>query len=642
MARKARASDGSRIGLVKAHVLSTAGGPRSEIERHLASTEGKKTVEGLLEPPADVDKLIFLWSVSAHVPPNVAAMVTNVDSFGHRLEPAIDLDAPDADARVRAALTLERLHAAAQAAGLDIDAAPDADTRGATGAGGLAEDAVLPDPDRRLARLEQLAVADPTDADVARRKAALQRLARLEMARARSFFEFCCVGGSFISLRRRVRQDLEVTGNAWIEVLRNTAGLPARLIRAPVNQMYLAPVDADATRVEDLVRVSDLDWERVPQYRHFRRFAQVESGTVVAWYKEFGDPRAVSRKTGRAYADAAALAREEGREARAATEILHLTIPHPGSPYGAPRWLGNTPAVLGSRELDEDNLDFFQSNTIPPLAVVVSGGAMRRNVIGAFEDIFQNRVRGRGSTHKVVFLEAEPTRTGGGTFGHVPRIQFVPLREAQRQDATFQTYDERNADKIGASFRLPRILVGRDRAINRSVAEAAIRLAEDQVFAGERAEFDEVVNRQVLPALGITFWRFVSNAPTTHDAQSVAAVVGAFARAGAISANEARALASGLFNREFPPWPWRWANQPLPLTIAQLQQPELAARLMADALGDLTAMARAAGLEDAAEGAAGDTESTRGANGAAEHTPPAVPVGTPLAPLGDSEPDGAP
>jgi len=36
------------------------------------------------------------------------------------------------------------------------------------------------------------------------------------------------------------------------------------------------------------------------------------------------------------------------------------------------------------------------------------------------------------------------------------KIELRPLTNAQQTDALFQNYDERNHDKVGQSFRLPR------------------------------------------------------------------------------------------------------------------------------------------------------------------------------------------
>lgn len=573
-------SDGSFV--IKAHVLGSGKTTTSVLDQVRAAGVKGNEIEGTIAPKFSADTLIRLWEMSCWLAPNVDALCTNVDGFGHRFEPAIDLDSSDADDRVRQDLLLQRLHDAIGAR--DIDHRQDVDLSDEVdpASGSFPDFDHLPDPQRRFDLLEEISVQEPSEAEVAARKKHLEQVARIELARAQSFFEYACPEGSFISFRRALRQDMEITGRGAFEVLRDREGRLARLLKATVTTIRRVPADAAVTRIEELVRTSELRWERKPQHRYFGRYAQIgDSADVKAYFKEFGDPRLVSRKTGKAYRSVLAMRRAEGRDVQPATEMVMFTIPHPTEPYGAPRWLGNSPAVLGSRELDETNLDYFRSNSVPPLAILVSGGAFRQDVQTNLEDFFDQKVVGRG-THKVVILEALPARTAGTT-GPVPKIEFVPLRDAQQQDALFQAYDERNADKISQSFRLPRLLTGRDRTINRSTAEASIRFAQDQVFAPERNVFDEWVNRRLLPAIGVFFWKFKSNGPATQDPIATANVLTSLAVVGALSPNEAREIAGELFNRQYSKWRQAWANQPLPITLAEMKVPELASQMF-DAL----------------------------------------------------------
>ncbi|MCC6649335.1 MAG: phage portal protein, partial [Polyangiaceae bacterium] len=164
---------------------------------------------GALDPPYDPEALCLLFEHSNSLRQNVDAYATNIDGFGHRLDPAIDFDADDADRRVGECIYLERL------AGRD---------RGDGGG-----DVVL----------------EPTPEEVQARRRELVQLARTERARFAAFFEACSYDHSFVELRRRTRQDLEVTGNAYWEVLRNAKGEIARLVYVPSYTMRLLPLDAE-------------------------------------------------------------------------------------------------------------------------------------------------------------------------------------------------------------------------------------------------------------------------------------------------------------------------------------------------------------------------------------------------------------
>ena len=175
---------------------------------------------GALQPPYDPEALCLLVEHSNSLRQNVDSYATNIDGFGYRFEPAIDFDAEDARQKVSDALMLERI------------AARDAGT--------------LP---------EGTPLTPPAE-EVAARFTELRQAARVERARLDSFFDFCCFDHSFVDLRRRTRQDLEVTGNAFWEVLRDGKGDLARFVYVPSYTVRLLPLDREAVEVRERVRVS--------------------------------------------------------------------------------------------------------------------------------------------------------------------------------------------------------------------------------------------------------------------------------------------------------------------------------------------------------------------------------------------------
>ena len=266
---------------------------------------------GALEPPYDPEALCLLFEHSNSLRQNVDAYGTNIDGFGHRLEPAIDFDADEADRHVGECIYLERLAAQER--------------------GDLLADTPL----------------EPTPEEIGERRRELVRLARTERARLTAFFESCSIDHSFVQLRRRTRQDLEVTGNAYWEVLRNAKGDIARLVYVPAFTMRLLPLDAEPVDATESARVSAVTVERVVVRQRMRRFLQVLYGQRT-FFRQLGDPRVVSRTTGEVFASLDELRRARPDDGPA-TEVLHFTIPSPRSPYGVPRWVGALLAVKRER-----------------------------------------------------------------------------------------------------------------------------------------------------------------------------------------------------------------------------------------------------------------------------------------------------
>jgi PBSX family phage portal protein len=485
---------------------------------------------GALLPPYDPETLCLLVEHSNSLRQNVDAYATNIDGFGYRFEPAIDLDTEDAREKVADTLMLERL--AAREAG------------------------TLP---------EGMAIS-PSAEETSSRLAELRQLARVERARLDAFFDFACFDHSFVDLRRRTRQDLEVTGNAFWEVLRDGKGDLARLVYVPSYTVRLLPLDRDAVDVRERVRVSPVSFDTVSARRRMRRYVQIQS-TECVYFKSFGDPRVVSRSTGRVFDDIAALKAARPDDGPA-TELLHFAIHSPRSPYGVPRWVGTLLSVLGSRQMEEVNYLYFENKSVPPMALLVSGGRLSETSVPRIERFIEENLKGKANFHKILILEADGAGTGDG--GRA-KIELRPLTDAQQQDALFQVYDERNIDKVGSAFRLPRLLRGESKDFNRATAESALRFAEDQVFQPERDEFDFLMNRKLLADMGVRFWRFRSQTPVTRDPERMTEMVERLVRVGVLTPEEGRLLAGDIFNREFRKIGDDWTKRPITLTLAGIQ-----------------------------------------------------------------------
>ncbi len=509
-----------RVALLKARVLG------ADVEQAPASHvpgEDSFLGTGAIEPPYDPRVLAELFEHASALRPNVDAYATNIDGFGHRFEPVIDFDSEDAARKVGEALRIERAY------------------RG--------------DDE-----------SDPSEEEITTAVNKLRRAARAERARLDAFFESCCYDTSFVGLRRRTRQDVEVTGNGYWEVLRNGAGQIARFIFVPSYSVRLLPRDEAAVQVRGRVRTSPIGLEESTSPRRLRRFVQVEGGPAV-YFKQLGDPRIVSRKTGRVFATTSELIAADQTDAPA-TEMLHFLIHAPASPYGVPRWIGALLSVLGSREMEEVNLAYFSNKSVPPLAILVAGGRLAESSVPRIETFINEQLKGKANFHKILILEAE---TGADSGTNRPRIELKPLTDAQQQDGLFQTYDERNIDKIGATFRLPRILRGDGRESNRATADAALRFAEEQVFQPERDEFDHGINQLLLNELGIRFWRFRSQAPIARDPERMTEMIERLVRVGVLTPEEGRQLAGDVFNREFRVIGADWTKRPITLTLAGIQ-----------------------------------------------------------------------
>jgi PBSX family phage portal protein len=544
---KAAGAEDVTIGILKAGAAQDSNVIRSldEAEKHFQDS-------GAIEPPYNPATLTGLLEHSNALRQNVDAYATNIEGFGHRLEPIIDLKQSDADDRIRQAIILQRKH--------------QAETPGA---------------DPTVVGLSPV----PTDEEIAARRKVMAQDMDQEKTKFEQFLNFCVYDESFPAFRKHLRLDREVIGNAYFEVLRNKAGEISEFCYVPAFTVRLMPLDKKRTVVQERRKYSEIDYEDNDRNRYFRRYVQVFESRRV-FFKEFGDPRCMSAKSGRVYDNLDAFYLEEWTDRTdanvdpppQATELVHMAIHSPRSAYGVPRWIGVLLAVLGSRQAEEVNYLYFENKSIPPLAVLVSGGKLAKTAAKRIESFIDSNIKGRKNFHRILVLEAE----GGGAgamdslgLGRV-RVQLQPLTDAQQKDGLFLDYDEKNQDKVGMSFRLPRLLRGDIRDFNRATAEAALEFAEQQVFQPERTEFDFFMNRKILPALGIRYWKFTSNGPTIESPAALADILKVLVEADTVTPEEAREVAEIILKRPLKRIESDWVRQPTKLTVAGIPvQPDI-------------------------------------------------------------------
>lgn len=494
---------------------------------------------GALSPPLDPLALTRLTGMSSTLRPLLDAMAVNVHGFGYWFEPVIDLDASDTVDRVRGAMLLE--------------AELEAERR--AGEGEEPEPADEPDDDEVKARIESL-----------------RTQARREKAQLEAFFANASRKISFTRLSRKMQTDKESTGWGVIEARRDGRGRLARLGYAPAWTFRALPLGRPV-EIDCRVRATDMSYRTVKESVRFRRYVQIYE-TATRYFKEFGDPRVMSAKTGRYYDDAKALARAEGKEASPATEILWFNLDSSESDiYGSVRWSGCIPGVIGSREQAEVNLLFFRSKAIPPMIMLVSGGRLAKGARDRLEQTIRNEIKGVENFHKIMVIEAEGTGAramGGGLPSQDKvKIELRPLTDAIFKDALWQGYAEANRGELGQSFRIPPMLRGDTAGLNRATAKIAREATEQLVFSPERRDFEFDMNQTLLADMGVMLWRFRLNAPESTDAETLVAFTTKLLE-GTVSVNEARRVVARILGIDLPPFDAEWARMPIKPALAGL------------------------------------------------------------------------
>lgn len=489
---------------------------------------------GAIQPSWDFHELADIYEQSSILPQNVAAYEVNIEGFGYHLEPLIDPDADDAKDKIASAIRLEKAHKAKW-------------NLTYLGDGKFME--------------------DPTELEVEARRKELKALMAFEKARMTAFYQACFPDSSFNKERRSTRKELEVLGNAFWEVVRQDDGTICYFSHARACYIRLLKL-TEPVDVTEPYRISEISYGMRKRRKRFRRFVQIHDNQVV-YFKEFGDPRLMSAKTGRFYQDTPAMVAEEGPSAIAATEMLHFKIDSLRDVYGLPRWIGGVWAVLGVSAAEDVNFLYFDNKSVPPCVLLVSGAKVKKEDVERVEQYIENKIKGRNNFHKIMVIQAEVPQAA--TISPNIKMTLVPLTSAQQRDGLFLNYIEQNRDGIGQLFRLPRLLRGDSRDFNRSTADAVIKFTEQQVFAPERADHDDVQNNKILVDLRIRTLRFVSNSPVASDPQIQTDIVTELGYVGALTPEEMREESSKILGRPLKKINEEWVRRPMSLTLAGVQ-----------------------------------------------------------------------
>jgi capsid portal protein len=335
--------------------------------------------------------------------------------------------------------------------------------------------------------------------------------------RLAAFFNEPFPGQSFITMRRDLRRDLERLGYGFLEVMRNLEGEIVFLRSTPARTFRIVRLDAPIAATRTVMRNGVAASYEVMLRE--RRFCQVMGGKLL-FFKEFGASRELDKQTGRwATADSPVAAPDR------ATELIYFQVGQdPDSPYGVPRWEGQIPSVIGSRAAEEANIAYLQSGGLPPALLIVQGGSMARDARQALEQQFAP-----GQKQRVAIIEVPSSE---GTLDRAGAVSVTVERFGHERsgDAMFEKYDDKCFERVLRAFRFSPMFLGKSADFNFATAYASCLAAEAQVFGPERAHFDEIVTRKLLPALGGAGYVFRSKPLQLTDVSQQIAALGLAAR----------------------------------------------------------------------------------------------------------------
>lgn len=370
----------------------------------------------------------------------------------------------------------------------------------------------------------------------------------------KNFFDYPNDVESLTTIREKLRRDLEVTGNAYLEVVRSRDGKPVMLFWMDAKRVRLSSTREPVIEGVELIRGGQKIV--IPAEKRYRSYCMLSSdgnstGPRARYFKQYGDKRNMSAETGRF----------EENPAVPATEVIHFKIGN--DIYGVPRWIGAILSVMGSWKSNYVNYDLFDNQGIPPMVVTIAGGSLTEESFQDLVDLFQ-RAKGVQNFHKLLILEAESVSSSIDGKENIPKIEVKDLTEYRSSDAMFLQYlDYCNNDIQKNGFRLPGMLVGISDDANYATAFIVRKSAEEQLFIPERRRFDEVINKTIVKDFGIRNLAFKSNGPALQNIENIQQVLNMLINAGVFTVNGLISFVNTHLGTNIAFYDEEWANQPM-------------------------------------------------------------------------------
>lgn len=349
----------------------------------------------------------------------------------------------------------------------------------------------------------------------------------------------------------------EIYGIAYLEVIRDVAG--------DVVQIEFIKDTPTVTKSRPLEPYIDTPYfhhgRETIRAKRFCKYRQDIGGKTV-YFKEFGDPRIMDRRSG------AYLEKNETLEMEyQANEIMEFAIGT--EPYGEVRWIGQILEVDGSRKAENLNNNYFQNGRHTPLMILIEGGTLSDESYDKLQG-YMNEIKGEAGQHAFIVLETEST-DGRTDFDQTekPKVEIKDLANILQKDELFQGYLDNNRRKVQSSFQLPDLYVGYTTDFNRATAQTAQEVTEEQVFQPERKSLAWAINNRLLNGYRFQYVEAYFLEPDITNPDDLFKLLSVANQAGGLTPNKAKDVVYEALGDTAEPFPEEWGEIPLALQKQQ-------------------------------------------------------------------------
>lgn len=381
------------------------------------------------------------------------------------------------------------------------------------------------------------------------------------------FLVGCQIPHGLQGLMDLVDRDTETIGWGALEVLRDRTGAVAALEHVRGYQLRLGKLSPPILVDLPIVDPGSGQIVTLPRWKRFRSYVQIVEGAAT-YFRDFGDPRPMYRATGDSLAAGQVIA-----PAQAATEILFFRIYAPHTAYGVPRWIGGAAHARAEREAADLVISWFLDAPIGAKLAMIAGGSWKDTSVKAALQKIDRMARGRENAWSLVMLEAEKLDAGAfseETGGGSARIGLEDLAyelPPELYHGEGNLIDE-SGRRLGRMFRLPPVYWGGSDDFSKAAVNGAKAAAEEQTIRPiRRTRWENRMNHELLPSMGINRWRLALAGASTTDDTEIAGAISAFVEGGGVSPNALIAFWNELSGQNTDPIAEPWGDRPLSLVL---------------------------------------------------------------------------
>jgi PBSX family phage portal protein len=295
----------------------------------------------------------------------------------------------------------------------------------------------------------------------------------------------------------------------------------------------------------------------VKRKKKFRKYRQIV-GAKTVYFKEFGDPRVMDKRSGEYQTEGGGEIETENE----ANELIAFSI---GSmPYGEVRWIGQVLTVDGSRRAEVLNNNYFRKGRHTPLMILVKGGTLTEESFEKLQ-LYMNEIEGESGQHSFLVLETDTIETNAAfTDEKQPDIEIKDLAGILQKDELFQEYQENGRKKVQSAFLLPDLYVGYTTDFNRATAQTAMEVTEKQVFQPERESVAWIINNRLLNGYNFKYVEAYLKTPDITNPDDIQKILNITERAGGLTPNTAKEYTYEVLGKDgCEDYPAEWGDIPL-------------------------------------------------------------------------------